>query len=215
MAVLEPLRVELADFTEQRVIDYPLHPADPTHGTAKITFSNILYIERTAFRDGPADAGWASLAADQPIALRYGPVLYVKEVLRKGKEVCGLVCTHTWDIETKSQLMAERKRQKKVLLHIHWVSETDRTPASVNLYEPLFLSRDPMQVEDWVGDMNPNSLVKCSNAILPGFAAAYSDNKQPYKVFQFERLGFFVVDELSTAEKPVWNRVVPLKVGHE
>jgi glutaminyl-tRNA synthetase len=35
----------------------------------------------------------------------------------------------------------------------------------------------------------------------------------PGASFQFQRIGYFVVDLDSTAAKPVFNRIVPLKEG--
>lgn len=45
------------------------------------------------------------------------------------------------------------------MLHVHWISECDSRVAEVRLYDVLFKSKDPMEIEDWLGDMNPNSLV--------------------------------------------------------
>jgi len=32
MAVMDPLRVEFVDYKEDKIIDYPLHPADESKG---------------------------------------------------------------------------------------------------------------------------------------------------------------------------------------
>jgi glutaminyl-tRNA synthetase len=81
---------------------------------------------------------------------------------------------------------------------LHWIAENDSRIAEVRLYEALFKSKDPMEVEDWLGDMNPDSLV-VKKARIPKFVAEYAKDNKGYKMHQFERLGFFVVDEESTA----------------
>ena len=75
------------------------------------------------------------------------------------------------------------KSQKKTLLHVHWVSENDSRMVNVNLYETLFKSRDPMLVEDWIGDINPNSLIVKANARVPKFAAESAKDGKSYKVY--------------------------------
>lgn len=101
------------------------------------------------------------------------------------------------------------------MLHTHWISEADSRIAEVRLYEALFKSKDPMEVEDWIGDMNPNSLIIKAKARVPKFVVDYAKDGKCYKIHQFERLGFFVVDEESTAQKPIFNRTVALKQNYE
>lgn len=59
--------------------------------------------------------------------------------------------------------------------------------------------------------MNPDSLIVKDKARCPKFAVDYCKDGKSYKMFQFERLGFFVVDEDSTAKHPIFNRCVALK----
>jgi len=62
-------------------------------------------------------------------------------------------------------------------------------------------------LEDWLGDLNPNSkeVIKDAYAV-PSLATAVLGDK-----FQFERLGYFAVDTDSTPEKLVFNRTVTLR----
>lgn len=75
MSVLDPIKIELTDFEKNVEIDYPLHPADPSKGFKKITFGKVFYIEQSAFKDENA-GDFLFLAHDQPVCLRYGPMIY-------------------------------------------------------------------------------------------------------------------------------------------
>lgn len=68
-----------------------------------------------------------------------------------------------------------------------------------------------MAIEDWESDLNPESLVVCSKARVPDYVCKHCADGESRKIFQFERVGFFVVDEESTAKNPVMNRIVALK----
>ncbi|CAL6101673.1 Glutaminyl-tRNA_synthetase [Hexamita inflata] len=213
MAVLDPIKIELADYKEDKEIEYPLHPADASKGMQKIKFGKTFFIEQSAFMNGNATPDFMELALDQPCALRYGPAIYVKEVVTEKNGQIKIIATHSWDAEEKQKLFKAMKAQKKTLLHLHWISENDSRVAEVRLYDVLFKSRDPMEVEDWIADMNPNSLIVKDKARVPKYVAEAGTQKDgvQYKMFQFERLGFFVVDEQSSNKKLIFNRTVALK----
>jgi len=51
------------------------------------------------------------------------------------------------------------------------------------LYDVLFKSKDPMEIEDWIGDMNPNSLIVKDKARLPKYVVEYAKDPKSYKMF--------------------------------
>ena len=55
-------------------------------------------------------------------------------------------------------------------------------------------------------NLNPHSLEVRSAYVEPGLAAAAVGNR-----YQFERLGYFVVDRDSQPGQPVFNRTVTLR----
>ena len=66
-----------------------------------------------------------------------------------------------------------------------------------------------MAVEDWLTDLNPDSLTTVSSALAdPSVLSAPAGT-----LFQFERVAYFVVDPDSDASKKqvVFNRTVNLK----
>jgi glutaminyl-tRNA synthetase len=78
--------------------------------------------------------------------------------------------------------------------------------AETRLYDRLFSIENPGG-DDWKSFINPSSLEVVKGCkVEPGLAAA-----QPQERFQFERLGYFCVDEDSRQGALVFNRAVTLR----
>jgi glutaminyl-tRNA synthetase len=99
---------------------------------------------------------------------------------------------------------------RKVKSTIHWVSAAKAIDAEVRIYENLFSKENPSELEeagDFTANLNPQSLEVIPDAKLePSLANAAAGSR-----FQFERLGYFSVDQDSAVGKPVFNRTVALK----
>ncbi|KAK4409619.1 Glutamine--tRNA ligase, cytoplasmic [Sesamum angolense] len=94
---------------------------------------------------------------------------------------------------------------------LHWVAEAspgvNPLKVEVRLFDKLFLSENPAELDDWLGDLNPNSKVVITDAYaVPSLKNAAVGDK-----FQFERLGYFAVDKDSLPGKLVFNRTVTLR----
>jgi glutaminyl-tRNA synthetase len=92
---------------------------------------------------------------------------------------------------------------------IHWVAAAAAVPIEVRLYEKLFNVENPNESpegEDFTTYLNPKSLEVVQGKGEPSLAKA-----QPGNRFQFERLGYFCADKLSTSERPTFNRTVELR----
>lgn len=95
--------------------------------------------------------------------------------------------------------------------YIHWVSEpspgVEPLKVELRLYDVLFKSADPSGVENWMDDLNPDS--------LKVFTGCYADpilKTAPVgSRFQFERVGYFCIDPDTTLDNIVCNRIVLLK----
>ena len=94
----------------------------------------------------------------------------------------------TYDPETKGGNAPDGRKVKGT---IHWVSAAHAAAAEVRLYENLFNSEEPPGGDDFLSDLNPNSLEVIGQAWLePGLAAL-----TPGETVQFERLGYFCRDQ--------------------
>ena len=83
--------------------------------------------------------------------------------------------------------------------------------AEVREYGKLFTVEDPADAEDWLSKLNPLSLVVHPHAKMDVSMCSV----KVYDRFQFERVGYFVVDEDSTDDKKVFNLTVSLRESKE
>jgi glutaminyl-tRNA synthetase len=98
--------------------------------------------------------------------------------------------------------------QRKVKGTIHWVSVQHAVEAEVRIYDRLFTHENPDgdKEVDFKNYINPNSL-----EIITGYVEPSLKTAQPEDKFQFQRLGYFCVDNDSSEEKLVFNKTVGLR----
>ena len=94
---------------------------------------------------------------------------------------------------------------RKVKGTLHWVNARDCSPAEYRLYDYLLDDREGQEL-DFTERMNPNSLT-----VKHGFCERALAQEEIGTTYQLVRMGYFRKDEDSTAELPVFNRVVGLK----
>lgn len=207
-AVLRPLKVIIDNFPEGHVemMEAVNNPEDPSAGTRQIPFTRELYIEQTDFMEEPPKK-FFRLGPGREVRLRYGFFITCHEVIKDDEgRITELRCTY--DPETRG---GQAPDGRKVRGTIHWVSANHAVDAEIRLYDHLFETQNPSDVEQgksYLDNINPNSLEVLSNCKLePSLADA-----QPGERFQFERLGYFCVDsQASNSNKPVFNRSVTLR----
>ena len=97
---------------------------------------------------------------------------------------------------------------RKVKGTLHWVSMEHAVPIEARLYDRLFTdpSPDTHKDKDFMEFVNPNSLEVVTGYAEPGLGEVNAGER-----FQFQRIGYFIVDRDSTEEKKVFNRTVPLR----
>ena len=204
MAVLKPLKLVIENYPEgqSEELDAVNHPDDPAAGTRKIKFGRELFIEQDDFMENPPKK-FFRLSPGTEVRFRYAYFITCKEVVKDAAgNVTELRCTY--DPATKG---GNAPDGRKVKATIHWVSARDAVPAEVRVYNPLFANPAPRGGEDFVADLNPNSLEVLSGAKLePSLAEA-----APGVPIQFERQGYFCLDRDSGAGKLVFNRTVGLR----
>jgi len=204
MAVLRPLKVVLENYDEGRTeeLDAVNNPEDPSAGTRKVPFSRVLYIERDDFREDPPKK-FFRLAPGREVRLRYAYFIQCVGVVKdEHGEVVELRCTYD-----PATLGGAAPDGRKVQATIHWVSAEHAAEGEVRLYDRLFTVANPAAEDDWKGALNPGSLEVLTGCRLEPALASEPAGAQ----VQFERLGYFVADADSTAQRPVFNRTVTLK----
>jgi glutaminyl-tRNA synthetase len=209
MAVLRPLRVVIENFPEGETewFDSQNHPEFAERGTRKIPLSRVVYVEQDDFREVPPK-GWFRLSPGAEVRLRSACLIRCTSVVKNDAgEVTELRCT--WDPESRGGMPKDNRKVKGT---IHWVSAAHALDAEVRLYDRLFLVENPSAGEDegvpFTKHLNAASLEVLSSAKLePSLAGA-----APGSGYQFERLGYFVVDSVdSRADRLVFNRTIGLR----
>ena len=165
-------------------------------------FSKVLYIEQDDFRDTPPPK-YHRLFPGNEVRLRYA---YLVTCTHAVKDAAGQVIeVHaTYDPATRG---GDAPDGRKVKSTIHWISAAHAAAAEVRMYDRLFTREDPEEGETgFLGCLNPNSLTVLSGWVEPALAQSAVGEH-----YQFERLGYFAVDQDSTNTKPVFNLTVNLR----
>ena len=216
MAVIDPVKVVIDNYPQEQEewLDAINNPENPADGTRKVPFSRELYIERDDFME-VAPKKYFRMAIGQEVRLRYA---YFVTAQRVEKDANGnITCIHcTYDPATRGGDTPDGRKVKGTL---HWVSAKHAIDAEVRLFDRLFASETPDEVEEgktFLDNLNPDSLHVVQNAKLePSLAEArmgVDENGIPQPArFQFERMGYFGTDYDSTPEHLVFNRICTLK----
>lgn len=193
MAVVDPLQLNIVNFKEPSSLEIPIYPKNPDKGKYLIHSSPRIFIEKTDFleTDNPNFFG---LSLNKIVGLKYiGLKIKCVKVNKEGENITSLDC----------EIVENDIKPKGIL---HWISDSDSCTCEVRVYDYLFKSLNPAGIEDWLGDLNPNSLRVVKNSLIQRHLAGTAVEEK----FQFERVGYFVVDKDSNADRMVFNRVVTL-----
>jgi glutaminyl-tRNA synthetase len=207
MAVLKPLKVVIENYPEDQVdqLEAINNPEDPVAGARNVPFSKVIYIEQDDFMEDPPRKFYR-LTPGREVRLRYAYFIKCEEAIKnENGNVVELRCTY--DPQTRGGNAPDGRKVKATM---HWVSASHAIDAEVRLYNNLFATENPNKTEegaDWKSNLNPDSVEVLSGCKLePSLAQSAPQTK-----YQFERLGYFCVDNDSTKEKPVFNRTVTLR----
>ena len=208
-AVFNPVKLIITNYPEGKTeqmeaINNPENEADGKH---TITFSRELWIERDDFME-VAEKKFMRLAPGKEVRLKNAYIIKCDEEHPCDKDAEGNVTTiyATYDPETRSgQPGADRKIKGKTL---HWLSCQNAVPAEVRLYDRLFSVENPGADErDFRELLNPDSLTVLKNC----YVEQYLTEKKPGDFLQFQRIGYFTLDESSKEDHLIFNKTVGLK----
>lgn len=207
MAVLNPLRLVITNYPEDKVeyLQAVCNPEDPESKEREIPFSKYIYIEQEDFKE-VAPKSFFRLTIGKEVRLKNGYIIQANSVIKNDdgtiKEV---LCTY--DPLTKSG-SGTPESVRKVKGTLHWVSIPHAKKVEVRIYDRLFTHEAPdsQPNKDFMDFVNPDSLQIKQAYVEPRLAEA----KQG-EFFQFQRLGYFNVDQDSTSSTVVFNKTVGLK----
>lgn len=206
MAVLHPVKLVITNYPEDKSeeVDAVVNPEMPELGRRKVPFSREILIEKDDFMEDPPKK-FFRLAPGREVRLKYAYIIKCEEVVKNDAgEITEIRCTY--DPLTRSGLPDANRKVKST---IHWVSAPHANEVEVRLFDRLFLKEDPDEAEegkDFKSNLNPDSL-----KVTKGHVSSGIENASPLDKFQFERLGYFCVDEDSTPGRLIFNRTVTLR----
>lgn len=206
MGVLNPLKVVITNCPEGVVdqMEAVNNPEDASMGTRLVPFTRELYIERDDFMEEPPKK-FFRLSPGTEVRLRYAYFITCTDVIKDANgEITEIHCTY--DPASRGGNSPDGRKVKST---IHWVSATENIEAEVRLYDRLFSDEEPDGHKDidFKEFMNHDSL-----QVLPKcYIEPFVKDAKILDHFQFERLGYFNIDQDSTSEKLVFNRTVQLK----
>ncbi|TRX37832.1 glutamine--tRNA ligase/YqeY domain fusion protein [Flavobacterium sp. ZT3R18] len=211
MAVLDPVKVVITNYAEgvEEWLEAENNQEDESAGYRKVIFSRELYIERDDFLE-VAPAKFFRLSIGNEVRLKNGYIIKGESVTKDANGVITEIQV-TYDPDSRSGSGSEAS-QRKVAGTLHWVAVKSAVEAEVRLYDRLFTDEAPdsHKEKSFLEFMNAESLQIVKGFVEPSLSAAKIGDH-----FQFQRLGYFVVDKDATDSKLVFNKTVGLKDAWE
>ena len=204
MAVFEPLKVTIDNYPDgaSELLPVEINPNDESAGTKNVSFSKTIYIEKSDFMEVPVK-GYKRLTADNEVRLKGAYFIKVKEIIKdENGEVTELICTY--DPASKGGNSPDGRKVKGT---IQWVDANCCLDATVNMYDKLFLTSNPGELEDYLDNLNHDSLKVLKHCKIDADLAS----AKPGDSFQFMRNGYFTVDKYSTEDNIIFNLTASLK----
>ena len=206
MAVLNPIKLVITNYPEGKVemLEAENNPEDANSGTHEVPFSRELYIEKEDFKE-EAGNKFFRLTLGKEVRLKNAYIIKGESVVKDADgNITEIHCTHDTDSLSGSGTEASVRKVKGTL---HWVSIAHAMQAEVRVYDRLFSDEAPGNYKDeFMKYVNPNSL-----SIVNAFVEPYLKEAKIGDRFQFQRLGYFCVDEDTTADKFIFNKTVGLR----
>jgi glutaminyl-tRNA synthetase len=198
MAVLDPVKLVIINYPEGKVewLEAENNQEDMSAGFRKVPFSRELYIEREDFKE-EANSKYFRLSLGKEVRLKNAFIIRGENLVKDAAgNISEIHCTYSEDTS------------KKVKGTLHWVSVKHALKAEVRVYDRLFMDESPDSYEDrdFKDFLNPDSLKFIEAFVEPSLLDAKIGDR-----FQFQRIGYFNMDDDSTSEHLVFNKTVGLR----
>ncbi|AGF48528.1 glutaminyl-tRNA synthetase [Candidatus Kinetoplastibacterium oncopeltii TCC290E] len=204
IAILNPLKLIITNYpiNYSEICHAPINHHDKNLGYRNFSFQRELWIDKYDFQEDP-QKNYFRLFPGNLVRLKYGYIVRCTGCRKDSKG--NIIEVHAEYLpDTKSG--TDGSNRIKVKGNITWLSSTDAQSVTINLYEHLFtkpiLDSDENNFIDYI---NPNSKKTITALLEPNTI------NRDIKTWQFERLGYFIMDKDSTDENIVINRIVTLK----
>ncbi|WP_034045898.1 glutamine--tRNA ligase/YqeY domain fusion protein [Wocania ichthyoenteri] len=198
MAVLNPVKLVITNYPEDKAewLEAENNQEDESTGYRKVPFSRELYIEKDDFKE-EAGNKFFRLKLGGEVRLKNAYIIKAESVVKDvNGNITEIHCTYSEDTE------------RRIKGTLHWVSIKHAIKAEVREYDRLFMDEAPDSHQDksFMDFINPNSLKTIEAFVEPSLKEAKIGDR-----FQFQRLGYFNVDDDSTSNHLVFNKTVGLR----
>ncbi|MGM5469125.1 glutamine--tRNA ligase/YqeY domain fusion protein [Flavobacteriaceae bacterium LMO-SS05] len=202
MAVLDPIKLVITNYPEgkEEWLEAENNQEDESTGFRKVPFSRELFIEKDDFKE-ESNSNYFRLAIGKEVRLKNAYIIKGERVLKDASgNIVEIQCTYSEDTS------------KKVKGTLHWVSIKHAVQVEVREYDRLFIDESPDTHPDkeFTEFINPESLKITKAFVEPSITNAKIGDK-----FQFQRIGYFNVDDDSTSKLLVFNKTVGLRDSWE
>ena len=207
MGVLNPLKLVITNYPEgqEEFLVAENNQEDESAGTREVPFSKHLYIEQEDFKE-EGNRKFFRLKLGGEVRLKNAYIIKAESCTKDDNgNITEVQCTY--DPLSKSGSGTDESL-RKVKGTLHWVSQQHALKAKVRLYDRLFTDPTPdaHKDKDFMDFINPNSLEEITAYVEPSLASATEGAR-----FQFQRMGYFVVDQDSSSEQLVFNKTTGLR----
>ena len=207
MGVLDPVKVVITNYPEDKeeVLDASYNDYQEGFGSREVPFSKELFIEKEDFRE-EANKKFFRLKLGKEVRLKNAYIIKAESCTKDNEgNITEIQCTY--DPLSKSGSGTEEST-RKVKGTLHWVSVKHAINAEVRSYDRLFSDEAPdgHKDKDFMEFLNPNSLEVINAFVEPSLQSASIGER-----FQFQRLGYFNVDDDTTSGTLVFNKTVGLR----
>ena len=207
MVVMDPLKLTITNYpnNEDEILLSENNPENPLSGQREVPFGKELYIEKEDFKID-ANKKFFRLTIGNEVRLKSAYIIKANEVVYDdNNNIIEVLCTY--DSKSKSGSGSEES-QRKVKGTLHWVSKKASIKIEVNEYDRLFENPNPAESEseeELLKMINPNSSKTVFAQAEPSLSKAEIGDK-----FQFQRKGYFIVDNNKTP-LTIFNKTVGLR----
>ena len=211
MAVLNPVKLIITNYPDgkEELLIAENNPEDINAGLREVPFSKELYIEREDFKEN-ASNNFFRLSIGKEVRLKNAYIIKADSVLKDSQgKITQILCSYDSDSLSGTGTKGSLRKVKGTL---HWVSILHALKTEVRSYDRLFTDESPDSHKDktFMDFINPSSLAITEAFVEPSLASAKKGDS-----FQFQRLGYFNVDDDTTLERIVFNKTVGLRDSWE
>lgn len=198
MAVLDPVKLVITNYPNDKVewLEAENNQEDESSGFRKVPFSRELYIEKEDFKENEGNK-YFRLTLGKEVRLKNAYIVTGEKAIKDPQgNITEIHCTYSED------------KTRKVKGTLHWVSIKHAIKAEVRDYDRLFMDESPdtHPDKDFMEFINPNSL-----KIIEAFVEPSLKEAKPGDRFQFQRMGYFNVDDDSSSKNLIFNKTVGLR----